>query len=112
MGRPRAVDLDKGAFIGREALREIARQGPARATVGLLGPAERLPRAQEVWRVTLDGHEVGQLRWSTFSPALQRAIAIAVLDRPAANEGAEVVVIHPDGETPMTVTSLPFVHID
>ena len=110
MGRPRAVDLDKGAFIGREALREVAERGPGRTTVGLIGPAERLPRAQDVWRVMLADHEVGQLRWSTFSPALQRAIAIAVLEISAADVGTEVVVIHPDGETPMTVTSLPFVH--
>jgi glycine cleavage system aminomethyltransferase T len=109
MGRPRAVDLDKGEFIGREALREVAERGPGRTTVGLIGPAERLPRAEDVWRVMRGGLEVGQLRWSTFSPALERAIAIAMLDCSASDEGTEVVVVHPDGETPMTVTALPFV---
>src|SRR5208282_6508845 len=33
-GHARLVDLDKGEFIGREALRRTAESGPKRATVG------------------------------------------------------------------------------
>jgi glycine cleavage system aminomethyltransferase T len=109
MGRPHLVDLDKGPYVGRDALRRIAEEGPARTTVGLLGPAERLARIETVWKVlSPQRREVGELRWATYSPALGRAIAIAVLETPAAEPGASVIVVHPGGETTMTVTSLPF----
>jgi glycine cleavage system aminomethyltransferase T len=111
MGRPHLVDLEKGPYVGREALRQIAADGPARATVGLLGPGERLPRAESVWRVMQDGTEVGLLRWATFSPALERAIAIAMVNVEAAEAGAEVNVVYPEGEAVMVVTTLPFVDL-
>jgi glycine cleavage system aminomethyltransferase T len=113
MGRPRLVDFDKGRFIGREALARIAEAGPARTTVGLLGPPEQLPRMQSVWTVVSEGgREVGRCRWSSFSPALQRAIAIALVETAAGAPGTEVRLVHPNGEAAMTVSPLPFVEVN
>ena len=112
MGRSHLVDLDKDQYMGRDALRAIAKAGPARATVGLLGPPERLPRGEDVWTIERGGAQVGRLRWVTFSPALQRAIAIAVIDTPSSAVGTEVTVVYPGGSAAMTVTTLPFVDKD
>ena len=108
-GRSHLVDLDKDQYMGRDALRAIATAGPARTTVGLLGPPERLPRGEDVWTIERGGAQVGRLRWVTFSPELQRAIAIAVIDTPSSAVGTEVTVMYPGGSAAMTVTTLPFV---
>ena len=105
---PRLVDLEKADFIGRDALREIAAAGVRRRTVGLLGGSERLPRLQWAWTVHRDGEEVGRLRWAAFSPALERMIAIAVIDSAHAQPRVPVTVRHHAGEAEMVTAALPF----
>jgi aminomethyltransferase len=109
---PRLVDLDKAEFIGRDALREIAAAGVRRRTVGLVGGTERLPRLQWAWTVHRDGDEVGRLRWAAFSPALERSIAIALIDADHAAPGNRVTVRHHAGEAEMVTAELPFLPRD
>jgi len=109
---PRLVDLDKAGFIGREALREIAAAGVQRRTVGLLGGSERLPRLQWAWTVHRDGDEVGRLRWAAYSPALERTIAIALIDAAHADPGHRLTVRHHEGEAEMVTAELPFLPRD
>ena len=103
------VDLDKGPFIGREALRAIAQRGVARRQVGLLGPQSRLPRLEGPWPLRRDGTDIGATRWASFSFALERAIAIGVVDAGHAVEGSTVEVLHPGGSAEMQICRLPFV---
>jgi aminomethyltransferase len=103
------VDLDKGPFIGRDALLEVHRRGPARRQVGLLGPAERLPRLEGPWPLLRDGAAVGDTRWASYSFALERAIAIGVVEAELAELGGSVEVEHPAGRTRLEICPLPFV---
>lgn len=104
----RLADLDAGPFIGRDALRAIRSSGPQRTTTGLVGTARRAPRVEGVWPVEHDGQRIGGTRWVTWSPALERTIAIAAVEVELARPGTALVLVHPDGEMPVTTHPLPF----
>jgi aminomethyltransferase len=96
MGLSRLVALDKGRFVGQEALRKEAEQGPAREIVGLeidwnaieaiyerLGLAPQVPAAASRVSVPIyDGGEwVGKATSTTWSPTLKKLIALATISR-------------------------------
>jgi glycine cleavage system aminomethyltransferase T/ketosteroid isomerase-like protein len=106
-GEGRLVDLDKGDFIGREALARIHRDGPKRQTVGLLFD-DTLPRIEWNWPLADPRGRPGEVRWATHSFALGRDIAIALVDKDVA-PGETVAVTHPKGTSRAEVTTIPFV---
>lgn len=69
------VKLQKGDFIGREALLRVKERGPRRKLVGfeLLEPG--VPR--EHYRVFIDGEESGIVTSGAFSPSLKKGIGLA-----------------------------------
>ncbi len=104
LGLGRLVDLDKGAFIGRSALREAAR-APRRRVVGLevmwsdveavydrIGlPPVAPSAASRVAVPVMDGdRQVGRATTTTWSPTLKRLIAIACIDAPRHAEGTRL----------------------
>jgi glycine cleavage system aminomethyltransferase T len=103
------IDFDKGEFVGREALLAIRESGPARRQVGLIGSDEPLPRQDGFWDVLAGESPVGSTRWAVFSFALERNIAIAVVDVGHAGPGAALELAHAEGRERMEVTALPFV---
>ncbi len=106
-GHDRLVDLDKGKFIGSEALRRIAKDGAKRKTVGLLVEGD-LPLLEWYWPIT-DAHgKPGEVRWAVHSFALSQNIAIAVVDA-AVEMGETVTIHHQAGTSKAKVTALPFV---
>ena len=72
------VKLDKGEFAGREALQHIAAAPPKRR-IGLFLEGKRPARQGNA--VLIDGQTVGEVTSGTFSPTLQRPIAMALVDR-------------------------------
>ncbi len=96
MGLTRLVSLDKGRFVGQEALRREAAEGPAREIVGLevdwnaieaiyerLGLAPQVPAAASRVSVPLyrEGEWVGKATSTTWSPTLKKLIALATVAR-------------------------------
>ncbi len=73
------VKLDKGEFIGREALLRIKSEGLKRRRVGLLMLDRGVPR--KGYKVYRDGFEVGYVTSGTYSPLFRRGIAMAYLSR-------------------------------
>jgi glycine cleavage system aminomethyltransferase T len=55
-----------------------------------------------------DGKTVGTTRRCAFSPAVNRAIAMALIDRTYTGTGQKLIVENPAGPTPVSVTPLPF----
>ncbi len=107
MGLGRLVNLDKGRFIGQQALKEEARRGPARQVVGLaidwneveqlydsvgLAPAVAATASRIPVPVYRDGRQVGKATSTTWSPVLKRMIALATVDRPHYTEGSVVQI--------------------
>ncbi|MGA3082211.1 MAG: glycine cleavage system aminomethyltransferase GcvT [Terracidiphilus sp.] len=91
-GLERWLKLDKGAFIGREALQAVAASGgPARKLVAL----EMVERgiARDGYPVLdLDGNEIGVVTSGSPAPFLKTNIAFAFMPAAVAAAGADVLV--------------------
>src|SRR5947209_2347559 len=85
-----AVKLQKGDFIGRAAVAK-AQETPGRQRVGLVLQGKRA--AREGCAVILgDGQPVGVISSGSFTPTLQKSIAMAYVDGPQAAVGTKVSV--------------------
>jgi aminomethyltransferase len=91
-GLDRWLKLDKGAFIGRDALLAVqAAGGPKRKIVGL----EMVDRgiARDGYTVhTLDGNQVGTVTSGSPAPFLKTNIALALVPVEVAASGEDVLV--------------------
>ncbi len=127
MGLSRLVALEKGRFVGQDALRREAKEGPAREIVGLelhwnaveaiyekLNLAPQIPAAASRVAVPVyrDGTQVGKATSTTWSPTLKKMIALATVGRGATGVGTklemEVTVEAVRHRVPATVVKMPF----
>jgi aminomethyltransferase len=127
MGLGRLVALDKGRFVGQEALRREAKEGPAREIVGLeltwnaveaiyekLNLAPQIPAAASRVSVPVyrEGEQVGKATSTTWSPTLKKMIALATVARGSNAVGTrlemEVTVEAVRHRVPATVVKTPF----
>jgi len=100
-----AVDLGGKEFIGAGALREKMARGIQRRLVGLELEGRRI--ARQGTPVKLNGKVVGEVSSGTFSPTLQKSIAMAFVES-SIGEGAEVVADLKGTDNPAKVVKLPF----
>lgn len=82
------VKLDKGDFIGKEAIQEAMKRGPRRKLVGLEALDRCVPRHD--YEIQANGINIGRITSGTFSPALGKGIAMAYVDPKFAVEGTMV----------------------
>ena len=127
MGLGRLVNLDKGRFIGQQALRDEHRRGHARQVVGLevdwteveaiydklgLAPSVAATASRVAVPVYRAGRQVGRATTTTWSPVLKRMIALATVDRPHYADGTklqiEVTVEAVRHKVSATVVKTPF----
>ncbi|HWH25639.1 MAG TPA: glycine cleavage T C-terminal barrel domain-containing protein [Pseudolysinimonas sp.] len=103
------LDLDGNDFIGRDALLKVREEGPARKTVGLVSDTEEWPNFEWFWDVEDEsGTKVGIVRWAVWSFALDRNIAVALLDASVA-ENAKLTIKSPTGDHVAETYKIPFV---
>jgi folate-binding protein YgfZ len=101
-----AISHSKGCYVGQEIIvriRDLAKGRVARRLVGLLPEGDGVP--EKGAPVIAEGKSVGRVTSATWSPALGRPIAMAMVHRDYTAQGSAVAV----EETPATVTALPFV---
>ena len=127
MGLGRLVQLDKRPFVGRAALADQQRRGPARQIVGLeiswpaverlydgLGLAPQLAATASRVPVPVyrNGRQVGRATTTTWSPVLKKLIALATVSAPHCTEGTtleiEVTVEAVRHHVPALVVKTPF----
>jgi aminomethyltransferase len=101
-----AVKLDKGDFIGREALVRLSQDAARRQRVGLELEGKRAGR--EGAAVLVDGREVGRVTSGTFAPTLGKVIAMAYVDPSAAVVGTALAVDVRGKPAAAHVVPLPF----
>jgi len=102
------LDLDRPDFVGREALRAVRDDGPARRTVGLVCDGDPFPIMEQHWTITAgDGEPVGVARWAVYSYALERNIVVALVDAGADPQG--LIVEASDGPRRCEPHPMPFV---
>jgi aminomethyltransferase len=127
MGLGRLVQLDKGPFVGREALAAEHQRGPSKRIVGLdigwpaierqydgLGMAPQIPATASRVAVPVyaNDEQVGRATTTTWSPVLKRLIALATIDARFAEEGTaldfEFTIEAVRHRVPATVVKTPF----
>ncbi len=97
---------DKGEFIGRDAILQVKNDGPGRKLVGIEMQEKAVPR--QGYRVEKDGKEIGFVTSGTYSPSLEKGIAIAYLDVPHNAVGTQVAVVVRNKSVPAEVVKTPF----
>ncbi len=100
------VRLDKGDFVGREALAREKSAGVSRSLVGF----ELLERgiARQGHAIREKEREVGQVTSGTFSPTLRKSIGLAYVPSRLAAAGSRLAVGIRDREVEAAVVPTPF----
>ncbi len=102
----RVVKLDKGDFVGRDALAAVADAGPRRRLIGLEMLENAIPRAG--YGVRRDGRAVGRVTSGTLSPTLGTKIAMAMVPADLWGIGNEFEVVVRDRPYRAQQVKLPF----
>jgi aminomethyltransferase len=85
------VKLQKGEFIGKEALLKQKTEGWKRKRVGIEMTDQGIPRPSfEIHSTT--GEKIGQITSGTFSPLLKRGVGMGYVQTSQVQEGAPVKV--------------------
>ena len=101
-----AVDLDARDFVGQAALSRIAEEADQMCRIGLLLSGKRVPR--QGYRIVAAGEEVGQVTSGTFSPTLERPIAMGYVPPQDASVDSELMIDIRGRLEPAEITPLPF----
>ncbi len=102
----RAISFTKGCYVGQEVVIRVLHRGHGRVARKLVGLSLDGAEPASAGAVVRSGdREVGRVTSSTFSPALEKPIALAYVHRDFVAAGTSVSV---DG-VPAVVAALPFV---
>jgi aminomethyltransferase len=101
-----AVNLSGREFIGREVLVKIGSQPNRQVRVGLELSGRRIPR--EHYPVLAGSERAGEVTSGTFSPTLQKSIAMAYVQPQFAKAGTELAVDIRGAAEACRVVELPF----
>jgi aminomethyltransferase len=107
-GLDRWLKLDKGAFIGRDALLKVQSEGrPKRKVVGL--EMQERGIARDGYSVlSLDGERIGTVTSGSPAPFLKTNIAMALVPAEVAASGADVLIDVRGNRVRARQTPLPF----
>lgn len=99
--------LDKGDFIGRDALLCIKEAGVQRRLIGFTMQERGVPRSHYVVK---DGeHVIGTVTSGTMSPSLNQAVGTAIVSTPYAKIGSEFAIEIRNKAVNAKVVRSPFV---
>jgi aminomethyltransferase len=101
-----AVNLEGRDFPGRDALARLSGAASLPRRVGLEFSGKRVPR--EGFAVSCEGRRVGEITSGTFSPTLNRPLAMAYVEPPFATVGTRLAVDVRGRDEPAIVVPLPF----
>lgn len=102
------IKLDKGDFIGRDALLKIKQQGLKRKLVGfIIAEDKAFPR--HGCEIRVNGSSVGVVTSGTVSPILEKAIGMGYVALLYAELGKTVQIVIRNKEAKAEVTKIPFI---
>jgi len=101
--------LDKGDFVGRDALLDIKRRGIGRKLVGFVIEEQKaFPR--HGFEIRINGSTVGMVTSGTVSPILERAIGMGYVASPHCDEvGKTIQIVLRTRQAAATITKMPFI---
>ncbi|HEV2147962.1 MAG TPA: glycine cleavage system aminomethyltransferase GcvT [Longimicrobiaceae bacterium] len=100
------VKLDKGPFVGREALQRQKEAGVRRRLVGFVLKERGFPR--HGYPVSVNGERAGEVTSGVLSPTLGYGIGMAYVPAEAAKPGTEIGIVIRDRAVPAEVVRPPF----
>lgn len=100
------VKLDKGEFVGRQALQERKAEGLTRRLCGFILEDRGFPRPG--YEIRVAGQSAGSVRSGTVGPSVGRGIGTGYLPLESAAPGTEVEVMIRDRAVPGKVAKMPF----
>lgn len=100
------IKLDKGNFIGRDAILKAKENGAGYRLIGLEIKGRGIPRAD--YPILKNGKEVGKVTSGTFSPSLNKGIGLAYVKSDLAETGTDLEVGIRSQRVPCQVVKLPF----
>lgn len=101
------VQLDKGDFIGRDALARVRDEGVARKLVGYEvdgGPVVITPGTP----IEIDGAEVGQATFAAHSPTLGKVVGLGYVPADRTGLGTELLIRTDSGKLTARIVETPF----
>jgi aminomethyltransferase len=106
LGLGLAINLEGRTFPGSGRFAAFRDRPSGRVRVGLAIDSKR--SAREGHPVVQGDRQVGMVTSGSFSPTLERSVAMAMVDRDVAAEGTSLDVLVRDSRQAATVTPLPF----
>lgn len=100
------VKLDKGGFIGRDALLKQKKEGLRRKLVGIEMIERGIPRSH--YKVFANDQRIGEVTTGTQSPTLKRNLGLALIDANYTETGTELWVEIRDKKLKARVVQTPF----
>jgi aminomethyltransferase len=110
-GLERMVEREKQEdYMGRDALKRIAREGVKRKLVGVEIEGDPFEAENtEAWPVVdADGSPIGRVTAAIHSPRLEKNIGYAWVPIEVAEAGSRIRIEAPTGPTEAVVANLPF----
>jgi aminomethyltransferase len=98
--------LNKGEFVGRTVLQKLKVEGLKRKLVGIRIEEKAVPR--HGYAIQVNGTPVGSVTSGTFSPSLERGIAMGYVTIANSSVGTSLSVVVRGREVEGKVTALPF----
>lgn len=98
--------LNKGDFIGKPVITKAKENGLQRKLVGFTLPEKSV--ARHGYPLAVNGNAVGQVTSGTFSPTLEKPIALGYVSTAYAQPGGTVNVLIRGKEIPASLVKLPF----
>lgn len=98
--------LDKGDFIGRDAIAKQKEAGVRERLVGFICQERGFPR--HGYTVQIDGEPVGEVTSGIVSPMLQQGIGMAYVPADAAKPGTRIDIMVRDKAIPAEIVRPPF----
>jgi aminomethyltransferase len=98
--------LAKDDFIAKPILEKTKKEGPKRKLVGMLLNDKAVPR--HGYSLTVNGTVVGAVTSGTFSPSLEKGIAMGYVNSSHAELGSKIQIDVRGKLIDATVVALPF----
>lgn len=105
-GLGRFVALDKGPFIGRDALAKMKEAGRPRKIVGFEMIGRGVPR--DGYPIVKDGRTIGSVTSGTYAPYLEKNLGMAIVEVDSVEVGDAISVVIRDKEVEAQVVKTPF----
>jgi aminomethyltransferase len=98
--------LDKGDFLGGDALRKLKEQGVRQKLVGFVLKEKGFPR--HGYEIRADGQGVGEVTSGTVSPSLEQGVGLAYVASESSKAGTPIQVMVRDKAVAAEIARAPF----